>query len=530
MRVNLPVHDVETTLHDDHYLISRTDIKGRITYANPAFVEISGFTRDELVGQSHNIVRHPDMPQEAFADLWTTLKAGSSWTGLVKNRRKDGGFYWVLASVTPVVENGNVIEYASVRVRAHPDQIRAAQARYSQLRTDTAKGWRLKAGQPVITGWRRFPHALAVPFRSSVQGRIWRNAIACGGLTACAFALAGLHVLPDASAGMRSGFIGAALAAIGVVMGLQWRLASKLLAPLSHATEMARQVAAGNLLIQPATPAGEDVGGLSFSLDVMRKSLLGIALDVNRGIEDAVGAAGTIAQGNQALSSRTQEQAASLQQTAASSEALTATVKQNAVNARDANDLAAGSLDVARQGAAAVDNMVAAMGAISASSRKIAEIVEIVDGIAFQTNLLALNAAVEAARAGESGKGFAVVASEVRGLAQKSARAAKEIQGLIDDSVAHVSEGSTHAAQAHATTQELLEVLQRVSAIVGDISVASREQSSGIEQIDRAVSRMDTMTSENAGLVDALGDSVVHLGRQSANLRETIKVFRTRSN
>jgi aerotaxis receptor len=207
-------------------------------------------------------------------------------------------------------------------------------------------------------------------------------------------------------------------------------------------------------------------------------------------------------------------------------EQLTSTVRQNADNARQANQLAASSMDVARRGGVAVGQVVNTMHGISDSSRKIADIVSIIEGIAFQTNILALNAAVEAARAGESGKGFAVVAGEVRSLAQKSAQAAKEIKGLIEDSVDRVSEGSAQAEQAGATMEEIVAAVHRVTDIIGEISQASQEQSSGIEQVDSAVSQMDVMTVQNTALVQELGGAVIQLGNQSGALRETIRVFR----
>ncbi|CPQ99925.1 methyl-accepting chemotaxis protein [Bordetella pertussis] len=474
MRVNLPIYDVETKLREDQYLISRTDTKGRIVYANPAFVEVSGFERDELIGKAHNLVRHPDMPPQAYEDLWRTLQAGQSWLGVVKNRRKDGGFYWVLANATPIYEDGEVVAYSSVRVKASDEQIEAAEAAYAQLRAGTLRGRRLWRGQVVPTGWRRVLAAAAFPLRGGLSARMLRQSL---------------------------------LAALGV-LAMQWRLRGAGLRTMEGAADMARQVAAGNLTTQIGSDANDEVGKLAFSLDVMRKNLVGIA------------------RGNQELSARTDDQSASLQNTAASMEELTSTVRQNADNARQANDLAARSMDVARRGGDAVGRVVDTMHGISDSSRKIADIVNIIEGIAFQTNILALNAAVEAARAGESGKGFAVVAGEVRSLAQKSAQAAREIKDLIEDSVSRVTEGSLQAEQAGATMQEIVDAVRGVTDIIGEISVASQQQASGIEQVDEAVSQMDGMTVQNFGLVQQLGNTVAQLGQQSAALRETIRVFR----
>ncbi|MGE8604700.1 methyl-accepting chemotaxis protein [Bordetella trematum] len=526
MRVNLPIYDVETRLRDDQYLISRTDTKGRIVYANPAFVEVSGFERDELMGKAHNIVRHPDMPSQAFEDFWNTLQAGRSWLGVVKNRRKDGGYYWVLANATPIFEDGEVVAYSSVRVRASDEQIEQAEELYAQLRENRARGWRLKGGQPVYTGWRRLLRMTVAPLRRGVRGRMLRSALISGGLFG---GLAGWLLYENWSAlsPLQAG-LGTGAAALGVlaILVAQWRAARGVLGPMHEAADMARQVAAGNLTTRMFFDSHDEVGSLAFSLDVMRKSLIGIASDVHEGIAGTARAAMEIEQGNQSLSQRTEDQMASLQNTAASMQEMTSTVRQNADHARQANSLAATSMQVARRGGEVVDQVVHTMHGISDSSRRIADIVTIIEGIAFQTNILALNAAVEAARAGESGKGFAVVAGEVRSLAQKSAQAAREIKDLIEDSVQRVTEGSSQAERAGATMQEIVEAVQRVTDIIGEISVASQQQASGIEQIDQAVSEMDGMTVQNSSLVQELGAAVAQLGGQSATLHETIQVFR----
>ncbi|QWF38493.1 methyl-accepting chemotaxis protein [Bordetella hinzii] len=529
MRVNLPIYDVETRLREDQYLISRTDTKGRIVYANPAFVEVSGFDREELMGKAHNIVRHPDMPAEAYEDLWRTLQAGRSWLGVVKNRRKDGGYYWVLANATPIFEDGEVVAYSSVRVRPTDEQIEEAEAHYEQLRQGRARGWRIEGGQIVPTGWRGLLSRLGQPLRRGAGPQMLRAALLSsllfGGLAAWLLE-SRWQDLDPLQAGLG---VAGALAGVGLIGLAQWRVWRNVLRPLREAADMARQVAAGNLTSQVFADTKDEVGNLAFSLDVMRKSLIGIARDVYAGIAGTTHAAMGISQGNQELSRRTSDQSASLQSTAASMQQLTSTVRQNADHARQANDLAASSMDVARRGGDAVDQVVHTMHGISDSSRRIADIVTIIEGIAFQTNILALNAAVEAARAGESGKGFAVVAGEVRSLAQKSAQAAREIKDLISESVDRVTEGSSQAEQAGATMHEIVDAVRRVTDIIGEISVASQQQASGIEQMEQAVAEMDGMTEKNSALVQQLGMAVSQLGGQSSALRETIQVFRLAS-
>ncbi|MEI2417610.1 methyl-accepting chemotaxis protein [Orrella sp. JC864] len=527
MRKNLPVYDNEVLVREDQYLISRTDTKGIITYANPAFVEISGFSREELIGSPHNIVRHPDMPSEAYADLWRTLHAGDSWLGVVKNRCKDGRYYWVLANVTPIIEEGEIVGYTSVRVRPSAEQVEQASAVYQRFQDGQASGLRIVGGRVRTTGLRRWLELASFPLRSGLRSRMLRQALLSSGLLVGASAL-GLSAVWQALSPTTAGLLVAGVAAgVGLIFYQGWRISGTILRSLRDAADIARQVAAGNLTMQIEADGQDEIGQLQFNLDLMRKSLLSIAADVNRSIGGATQAAAGILQGNTDLSRRTEEQAASLEQTAASMEQLTSTVRQNADSARQANELAGTSMDVARRGGQAVGQVVQTMQGISQSSQKISEIVTIIEGIAFQTNILALNAAVEAARAGELGKGFAVVAGEVRSLAQKSAQAAKEIKGLIEDSVARVSDGSTQAAQAGDTMQEIVDSVRHVTDIISEIASASQEQSTGIEQVNQAVAQMDGVTQQNATLVQHLSGTVAELSAQAVRLREAIRVFRT---
>ncbi|AMD46858.1 chemotaxis protein [Bordetella holmesii] len=286
---------------------------------------------------------------------------------------------------------------------------------------------------------------------------------------------------------------GGALAALLIVMTYLF-LRRRVLQPLRAAGSHFDRIAGGDLTARVEVRSGNEIGQLFGSLKRMQESLTRTVSSVRRGVEEINVGAREISAGNTDLSSRTEEQAASLEQTAASMEELASTVRQNADNARQANQLAASASDVAQRGGSAVSEVVQTMQGISASSRKISEIVSVIDGIAFQTNILALNAAVEAARAGEQGKGFAVVAGEVRSLAQRSAQAAKEIKGLIEDSVGKVSAGSQQVERAGATMQEIVASVRRVTDIMGEISAASQEQSSGIEQVNRAVTQMDEVT------------------------------------
>ncbi|MFY4257333.1 methyl-accepting chemotaxis protein [Achromobacter xylosoxidans] len=327
-----------------------------------------------------------------------------------------------------------------------------------------------------------------------------------------------------------AGMLNLILSAMAIVLGglFAWRVAKSITAPLAQAVSVAETVARGDLGQPIHANTRDETGRLLRALHDMQDKLAGAVRTIRAGSETISSAAGQIAAGNTDLSSRTEEQAASLEETAASMEELASTVKQNADNARQANQLAASASEVAQRGGAVVSAVVSTMGDISASSRKISEIVSVIDGIAFQTNILALNAAVEAARAGEQGKGFAVVAGEVRSLAQRSAQAAREVKALIEASVSQVAEGADQAENAGTTMQEVVASVKRVTDIMGEIAAASQEQASGIEQVNRAVSQMDEVTQQNAALVEEAAAAAGSMQDQAHALVRAVGVFRLR--
>jgi aerotaxis receptor len=523
MRLNTPVNDVEHQLSNKQTIVSATDLKGNITYANPYFVEVSGYTKEELIGAPQNILRHPEMPAAAFADLWATIKSGLPWTGMVKNRRKNGDYYWVLANVTPVVEDGKPVGYMSVRTKPSREQVAAAAALYR----DAAKGRKLvlRQGRVVRSEWldRILSIArvslglrigLTMSFLLVVTGILGWTAWSSQALTS-----AGLNI-----------WFGALSAVAMAVIALFWRfLASSIAGPLRQAVKATQAMAGGDMTSTIETDRTDDMAQLLRALRQMNINLHSIIGDVRNNFEQMQSSARELSVGNNDLSGRTDSQAAALEQTAASMEELSATVKQNADRTMESNGVAAAALATAEKGGAVMQQVVATIAEISESSSKISDIVGIIDGIASQTNLLALNAAVEAARAGEAGRGFAVVATEVRDLAQRSAAAAMEIKTLIAGSVEKVKAGTLLANQAGATMKEIIEAVNGVTTIMEQISGSSVEQSGGIGQVNEAVMQMDEVTQQNAALVEQAARATSGLEEQARTLMEALAVFKLKA-
>lgn len=315
------------------------------------------------------------------------------------------------------------------------------------------------------------------------------------------------------------------LASLGLGCFLSWAISRSILRPLARALKGAETVAAGDLTSNLHSDDADELGQLLRALNRMNQSLVAIVTNVRNSSDSIATGSSQIAAGSMDLSQRTEEQASNLQQTAASMEQLTATVKQNADVARSANQLASSAVIAASDGGRVVSQVVATMNEISQASRKVGEIVSVIDGIAFQTNILALNAAVEAARAGEQGRGFAVVASEVRSLAQRSATAAKEIKSLIGSSVERVETGSRLVSEAGGSIDNIVSQVTRVSDLIGEISSASVEQSTGIGQVGEAVNQLDQVTQQNAALVEESASAADSLKVQAARLSELVSVF-----
>jgi len=514
MRRNLPVTQREHPFPEGSTLMSTTDPKGRIIYTNEAFIAISGFSRDELVGKAHNIVRHPDMPPQAFADLWSTMKAGRSWTALVKNRRKDGDHYWVRANSTPVRRGSETVAYLSVRTAPGREEIGRAEVFYAALREGRARGRRLREGIVVRTGWLAWMNAPRVmPLR-------WRIRI----VALAAALLPGLAAAAAGAAGPVLAALAAALAFTGCAVSalLEWQIA----APLAKILRQAQTLASGQTGEDLHFDRIDEIGRLLRAVNQSGLNLQALADEVSEQIAGIERVSREIAQGNAELRARTEAASASLVETAASMEEISGTVRATAENARQASETAGCATRAADQGGEVVGAVQDCMAEISQSSRRIADIIGVIDGIAFQTNILALNAAVEAARAGEQGRGFAVVAAEVRSLAQRSADAAREIKTLIAGSSRTVDAGAERVQQAGRAMQEIVAEVKRVAALSCEITVATQEQSTGIDQVNLAVVQLDQATQQNAAMVDQSAAAAESLHERVEQLAETVSLFR----
>jgi aerotaxis receptor len=516
MRLNLPVTSDEYEFPADNMLVSTTDTRGHITHCNEAFALVSGYSYDELVGQPHNMIRHPDMPPEAYKDMWQTIGRGRAWTGIVKNRRKDGSFYWVEANVTPILHNGKPRGYMSVRTKPTRQQIQAAEQLYARIRTEREAGnpsFELHAGAVRLLGWRGLPGKLE---RISFTQRYM---LVLGGMVAI-----GLLPVVFGMEGLGGRALQVALQLAGATIMVLW-FKQHVSDVIHEAEQFAGDISGCNLSTNINVDRSGPLGSLSRSLRQIQINLRAVIGDVKSEINGFSQTAAEIAAGSQDLSARTESQASSLEQTAASMEELSSTVLQTADTARQVAQQGEKSSTVATRGGQAVHQVGLAMENISASSKKVQEIIGVIESIAFQTNILALNAAVEAARAGEQGRGFAVVASEVRALAQRSATAAREIRALIAQSAEQIAAGTHQMGDAGRTIDEVVASVREVSALIRQITSATQEQSVGISQVNEAVTQLDTVTQQNAALVEQSAASAEGLSDSSLNLARAVQIF-----
>jgi len=519
MRMNLPVTQHEIDYPAQHMLVSVTDTKGFITHCNRAFVAVSGYSAEELLGENHNLIRHPDMPAAGFKDLWSTIGRGKPWTGVVKNRAKSGDHYWVVANVTPILVDGKPRGYLSVRTKPTRAQIDATAALYAQINAAQSADdlpFYLKGGVVYRKGPRGWAMRLA---HLSISTQL--------GLALGAMAL--LTLLPEMLdlQGLARAAAHLSVMALGGALVLGW-FHQRFAGAIQEAQRFANDLAGCNLHTSINNIFPAPMNAMVRSLQQIQINLQAVVGDVNVEIANFTRSAEEIAAGGIDLSERTESQASSLEETAASMEQLSSTVRNTAETAAQVAAQSQRSTEVAQRGGEAVHRVGQIMGAIDQSSSKMKEIIAVIEGIAFQTNILALNAAVEAARAGEQGRGFAVVASEVRALAQRSAVAAQEIRGLIAHSAEQISEGAAQMKHAATTIDEVVQSVREVGQLIQQITNATTEQASGIAQVNQAVAQLDSVTQQNAALVEESAASAQDLRGSGSMLSRAAQVFQLR--
>ncbi|WP_119967146.1 methyl-accepting chemotaxis protein [Simplicispira lacusdiani] len=513
MRLNQPVTQNEYAFPPEETLVSVTDLKGRITYCNPAFIHVSGFSRDELLGQPHNIVRHPDMPAEAFRDLWESIQSGQPWTGIVKNRRKNGDYYWVQANATPMLDGDRITGFLSVRTLPSREQVREANSLYARMRQEAAEG--------------RCVHALR-------SGTVVRTDLAGKALRLLRPSTPAKLLITQAatlSAAATPILLGAtwpvsALVAAACIASSTWLIRQWTIAPLHRLVKDANRLASGDLSLSVETGATGVVGYLQQALNQVSVNLRTVVQDVRQEVRNLDASVREIASGNQDMSSRTEAQTSNLQQTAASMEEIHGTMQHSAASATRGAQIAHDTSDVARRSDESVHAVTQTMHQIAESSQRIQDIIQLIEGVAFQTNILALNAAVEAARAGDQGRGFAVVASEVRSLAHRAAEAAKDIKQLIAESSSRVTAGVATAEQAREIMHTAVESVSRVRTVLDEISSAAGEQKTGISQINEAIAHLDLIAQQNAAMVEELAAATQAVYGQVQGVNQSMMLFR----
>ena len=506
----------ETVLEDGKPIVTTSDLQGRLTYANATFIDASGYAAEALEGRLQNTLYHTDMPPEVDADMWRTVLSGEPWRGLVKYRRDDGGYFWCIANVTPVIEKGKTTGFMSVCTKPKREQIQEAEQLYRTVKGGNPDGIRIVRGAAAARGWRKVANAL----RDITLAQ--RLALYFGGVALLALSMAAHAVLPYADSALHvQALLLVALALYG------WRsLHRAVVAPIQASINAARILAGGDLTTRMAVDRHDELGQLQAFVRQLNLNLASILVDIRSNFTLTRATTTQVRTANVNLSERTEAQAANLQQTTANMGQITDTVGQTADNVNTASGVASEATALAERTGVAVAQVVAAMNDISQSSRQIVDIISLIDGIAFQTNILSLNAAVEAARAGESGRGFAVVASEVRNLAQRSAAAAKEIKSLIDTSAGKIEIGAGMAGAAGQDMDAVIEAIGRVASIMGEISGSTREQSSGVSQVKDAIMQLDEVTRQNAQMVEEASAATGVLDVQAQAMAKALAVFK----
>ncbi|BBG59950.1 methyl-accepting chemotaxis protein [Providencia rustigianii] len=499
----------EHILDEDITLMTTSDLHGNIIHANDFFVQVSGYQLDELMGQPHRIIRHPDMPKEAFADMWRTLKMGEPWTGIVKNRRKNGDHYWVRANIIPMQRNGVITGYMSIRIRATREEIATVEPLYQSMVENRSNR---KIYKGIVLPKRR-------QFTLSTLSVRWR-------IRLISISLFVIWLLMAVVSGLSSSaLIIPSLCTFATLLLGNFMLERSFAKPIENIMSQALNVARGNRNSIDHMSRVDEIGQILRSIGQLGLVCRWLINDVSEQVDNVRKDSESLVNDCGELDSHTQRTVGYMQQTVATMNQMSVSVKMNADNTLKVDMLSNETSETAVNGGAIMDAVVTTMDEIVRSTSKINSITDVIKTIAFQTNILALNAAVEAARAGEQGKGFAVVANEVRSLASRSASAVNDIRELINDCEKKVSSGKDQVYNAGNTMKDIVDQVQNVTQLITHISHATTEQAAGISDITQAVSELESITQQSSLLVEQSTETSNQVRSRSIRLEDAVTIL-----